>query len=35
MYTEEELIEMKKEDLIALIIDLQEELEYAQENEED
>lgn len=35
MYTEEELQDLKKEDLISLIINLQTELEYAQENEED
>lgn len=35
MYTEEELQDMEKEDLISLIIDLQAELEYTQENEED
>lgn len=35
MYTEEELQDMEKEDLISIIIDLQNELEYTHETNED
>lgn len=35
MYTEEELQDMEKEDLISIIIDLQDELECAHEINED